>query len=52
MLKNKVEQAQKLHLMDCIECGSCSYICPSARPLVEAIRLGKLEVRSKKKDSK
>ncbi len=52
VLKNKVEQAQNLHLMDCIECGSCSYICPSARPLVEAIRLGKLEVRNKKKDSK
>lgn len=52
VLKNKVEEAQKLHLMDCIECGSCSYICPSARPLVEAIRLGKLEVRNKKKDSK
>jgi electron transport complex protein RnfC len=27
--------------MDCIECGSCSYICPSNRPLLDYIRLGK-----------
>jgi electron transport complex protein RnfC len=30
--------------MDCIECGSCSYICPSNRPLLDYIRLGKVEV--------
>lgn len=27
--------------MDCIECGSCSYICPASRPLLDYIRLGK-----------
>jgi len=26
---------------DCIECGSCSYICPAHRPLLDYIRLGK-----------
>lgn len=31
-------------VMDCIECGSCSYTCPSARPLLDYIRLGKAEV--------
>jgi electron transport complex protein RnfC len=30
--------------MDCIECGSCSYACPSSRPLLDYIRLGKSEV--------
>jgi electron transport complex protein RnfC len=30
--------------MDCIECGSCSYICPSNRPLLDYIRLGKTEI--------
>jgi len=39
--------------MDCIECGSCSYICPSHRPLLDYIRLGKVEInklrRAKKK---
>lgn len=48
-LKNRIDEAEKLHLMDCIECGSCSYICPSNRPLVETIRLGKAEVRKQGK---
>ncbi len=35
------EESEKAHVMDCIECGSCSYTCPSARPLLDYIRLGK-----------
>lgn len=27
--------------IDCIECGSCSYICPSKRYLAQSIRMGK-----------
>lgn len=44
-LKEKFDKAQDLHILDCIECGSCSYICPSKRPLVEAIRFGKRQIR-------
>ena len=29
----------------CIECGCCSYVCPSKRPLLQWIRLGKLKMR-------
>ena len=32
------------HIMDCIECGSCSYTCPANRPLLDYIRLGKSNV--------
>lgn len=32
------------NVMDCIECGSCSYTCPSYRPLLDYIRIGKKEV--------
>lgn len=32
---------------NCIECGSCSYICPSSRPLLDMIKLGKQELRKK-----
>lgn len=28
-------------VMDCIECGSCSFTCPAHRPLLDLIRLGK-----------
>lgn len=33
-------------VMDCIECGCCSFICPSNRPLLDHIRLGKSKVGS------
>jgi electron transport complex protein RnfC len=35
------EEFEKYHVMDCIECGCCSYVCPSKRYLVQSIRLGK-----------
>lgn len=38
------ECAEKEYITDCMECGSCSYICPSNRPLLDYIRLGKGKV--------
>lgn len=35
------ERARAESVTDCIECGCCSYICPSKRPLLDFIRLGK-----------
>jgi electron transport complex protein RnfC len=32
----------------CIECGACEYICPAKRPLIQAIRKTKAELRNKK----
>ncbi len=47
------DKAENHHIMDCIECGSCSYTCPADRPLLDYIRLGKGKVgqimRSRKK---
>jgi len=31
-------------VLDCIECGSCSYTCPAFRPLLDEIRYGKVTV--------
>ena len=46
----KVDDAERLHIMDCIECGSCSFICPANRYLVQSIRHGKREIlKSRKK---
>ena len=36
--------ADKINL--CIECGCCSFVCPSSRPLVENNRLAKADVRN------
>ena len=38
---NMLESLEIEKVMDCIECGSCSYTCPAARPLLDYIRLGK-----------
>ncbi len=47
------EMLENEHVMDCIECGSCSYTCPANVPLLDFIRLGKANVsqiiRSRKK---
>ena len=36
-----------LHIMDCIECGSCSYVCPSNIPLVQRFKVAKGLLRVK-----
>ena len=35
----------KYKIMDCIECGSCSFACPANRALLDYIRLGKMKIR-------
>ena len=40
--------ADEFHLMDCFECGACSYVCPSHIPLVQYFRLSKKMVRTLK----
>lgn len=39
--KSLFERAEKARITDCMECGSCSYVCPANRPLLDYIRLGK-----------
>jgi electron transport complex protein RnfC len=41
------QKVEPLHPADCIECGVCSYVCPTKRPLVQLIRLGKAAVIAK-----
>ena len=42
--KGLFERAEHERITDCMECGSCSYICPAGRPLLDYIRLGKSTV--------
>ena len=37
----RLDELQRLNLMDCIECGSCAFTCPGKLPLVETFRKGK-----------
>ena len=42
--KRKFERLEKEDVMNCCECGSCQYTCPASLPLLDYMRLGKLEV--------
>lgn len=44
--KELFDRLEEDKTMDCIECGSCSFTCPSDRPLLDYIRLGKKTVAS------
>jgi electron transport complex protein RnfC len=33
--------AERYHLDDCFECGSCTYVCPANIPLVQYFRIAK-----------
>lgn len=43
---NSLSDAKFYGLMDCIECGSCSFVCPSHIRLVQHFRNGKALVRA------
>ena len=39
------ENLKNLNINYCMECGSCSYICPAARPLTQTMRLAKAQLK-------
>lgn len=48
----RFDEAQHWHVMDCIECGCCSFTCPAGRPLVQHMRRAKGEVSAKLRAAK
>lgn len=43
--KRQWAEVEALRVMDCIECGSCNYICPARLPLVQSFRTAKFAIR-------
>lgn len=43
----KGKETEQFGVKDCFECGSCAYVCPAKRPLVQLIRIAKQELRKK-----
>jgi len=41
------DAAAKRNALDCIECGVCSYVCPTKRPLLQLIKLAKSAAMAK-----
>ena len=46
--KGHYEDAKAYNLMDCFECGSCTFVCPSNRPMVQWVKKAKKELAKKK----
>jgi len=42
------EEMEEYNIMDCFECASCSFVCPSGIPLVQSFRVGKAMIRELK----
>jgi electron transport complex protein RnfC len=50
--KNRQLESAELHsINDCIECGACSFVCPSRIPLVQYFRYAKGEIRQERRDT-
>jgi len=45
----KYDWAGKMHVLDCIECGTCTFVCPARRNLVHYVKFGKAKVFAEQK---
>lgn len=44
---NRAEDTEPFGVFECFECGSCAYVCPAKRPLVQFVRLAKMKAKRK-----
>jgi len=49
VMADRIDDAVEIGLLDCIECGSCAYVCPSRRRLVHNFKFGKFLAAESKK---
>ncbi len=42
---NYAEETEPFGVFECFECGSCAYVCPAKRPLVQFVRLAKMKAK-------
>jgi electron transport complex protein RnfC len=47
-----LDEAVNTGLLDCIECGSCTYMCPARIKLTQRFRVGKLRLRNRQQLAK
>ena len=46
--KQRYAEMERMHLMDCMLCGSCSFVCPSKIPLAQLFAASKVALRKTK----
>lgn len=42
---NRPEDTAQFGVFECFECGSCAFVCPAKRPLVQFVRLAKMKAK-------
>lgn len=50
--KGDLAAAEKNNVMDCIECGICSYLCPGKQSPLNNIRLAKQQINENRRKKK
>ena len=45
--KAMVDELNEAHIIDCMECGACSYTCPARMHLTHMFKTGKQLVKNK-----
>ena len=46
--KSRYEEMEEANLLDCMLCGSCSYVCPSKIPLAQLFQASKVALKKRK----
>ena len=41
---NQFDEFEKLYGAECVECGSCSFVCPAKRNLAQSMKTGRKQV--------
>ena len=47
--RNDWQAAEHHSVLDCMECGSCTYVCPARRNITSSIRIAKRQVMALRK---
>lgn len=48
---NMIEEAEKMGVMNCMECGACTFVCPAKRSLTQSCRTGKRIITTRRKQA-
>ena len=51
MRKDMYDEAEKLNVLACMECGVCSWSCPAKRNLTQSMRVCKVNIRKRKAEA-
>jgi electron transport complex protein RnfC len=43
------ELYEEVHVLDCIECGVCTYVCPARRPIVHQVKQAKAHLAAERR---